>query len=486
MKYKMRKYYYSICILILIAITIIGCSNSSDKVNETETLVFDENISEFGNVEAPAEFDWRQCEGTILNFICEDNLTSNILTQEFEKFTNTTGIKVNIRKVDPEFLEELINIEFISKTAQYDLIYVDPYKTLNRFYNGLEDLNKYENDNSLPHIVGGIESFSKEHLEISSKFDSKDHLYSIPFDTSSMLLFYRQDIFDKYSIEMKEDLGFEIDHNGEITWEQYIEIGKWIDKHASEVGVDYSSIITSEHSNLMYLVFSAFLDSYGGNYFNNNLVYNIGGRPSHRMLSKYPTFITALEKFKEVVTLSPDGTREYTSDDILDAFIEGQVAMIVHENDCIFEIENSDTIGGKVGYSVLPRGNSKSSNVYGGAGIGINKYASDKQKLASWMFIVWATSPQVQITTFLSSEGSIIPTRTALREYVESEYNDEFPQVISMLKAQTDSYVYYRPKIYDGYEFEKLINSNLIQMINEDLDEKSVAIIIGSQWSENH
>ena len=64
--------------------------------------------------------------------------------------------------MDFDTLSERINMEFISQAGVYDLIYVDPYRALVRFSDSLEDLNRYEQDESLPHIVKGLESFSTE------------------------------------------------------------------------------------------------------------------------------------------------------------------------------------------------------------------------------------------------------------------------------------------------------------------------------------
>ncbi|NLK27084.1 MAG: extracellular solute-binding protein, partial [Clostridiales bacterium] len=250
-------------ILLILSIALVGCSKPSEKTGN-RIVLFGEPENEFGNIESPVAFDWKQCDGTILNFICEDNIHANILSKESEKFTEVTGIKVNIKRMDFNTLEEKINMEFISKTAQYDLIYVDPYKTLNRFYDGLEDLNKYEKDPSLPHIVGGIDSFSKEHLEVCSYFENTDKLYSIPFDSTTIILFYRKDIFDKYKAQMKEDLGFEANPGSDyFTWDQYIGVARWMKEHLDESEIKYPSLTMSAKHNSIYTAFSTVLGAYG-------------------------------------------------------------------------------------------------------------------------------------------------------------------------------------------------------------------------------
>ncbi|MDD3173770.1 MAG: extracellular solute-binding protein [Herbinix sp.] len=480
-KFKVLKRVLAI-ILILIVLPV-GCSKTIQKTGN-KIILFDEPVYELGNVESPITFDWKQCNGTILNFICEDNINANILSKECEKFTKVTGIKVNIKRMDFNTLEEKINMEFISKTAQYDLIYVDPYKTLNRFSDGLEDLNIYENDDTLPHIVGGLDSFSKQELEVCSYFGNKDKLYSIPFDSTTMILFYRKDIFDKYKEQMKKDLGYEANPgSGYFTWDQFIGVSKWINEHVKKSEIKYGSTTMSAKHNSIYTAFSTVLSAYGGNYFTNDKIVSLGTSTGSEIQSKTTEFYTALNKFKEIVALNPIKEQGYTWDEVANSFTEGEVAMMINWDENISAVENSK-VAGKVGYSILPIGSKRSSNIYGGSGIGINSYANSKKKLAAWMFIVWATSPEVQMKSFMKKDGGTLPTRTALREIIEKEYSKDMPQVSAMYLSQKKEYAYYRPKMKNGYDFENIMITNLFDMIRDDLSVKRVSMNIKSQWNE--
>ncbi|HHV12394.1 MAG TPA: extracellular solute-binding protein [Clostridiales bacterium] len=473
----------ALAFLIIILLIPTGCDRAEEKTT-TRTELFGGEPSEFGNVTAPSDFDWKQCDGTILNFICEDNINANILSKEVESFTRVTGIKVNIKRMDFNTLEEKINMEFISKTAQYELIYVDPYKTLNRFSDGLEDLNLYEQDESLPHIVGGIESFPKEQLEVCSYFEDTKKLDAIPFDSTTMILFYRKDIFGQYQEQMEQELGFDPNPgNGDFTWDQFIEVSKWINEHGEGEEPVHGSLTMSAEHNSIYTAFSTVLGAYGGDYFTNNKIKSLGTVTGFELQSRTEEFTTALKKFKEIIALNPENKEGYTWDKVATLFTEGNIAMMINWDENVSAIENSE-IAGKVGYSVLPKGTKRSSNIYGGSGIGINSYASSKKKLAAWMFIVWATSPEVQMKSFMEKEGGTLPTRTALIEKIERDFSGGMPQVSAMIKSQKKEYAYYRPKMKNGYEFEDIMVTNLYDMIQEDRPVKNVSINMKSQWSE--
>jgi multiple sugar transport system substrate-binding protein len=469
----------------MLVVLLVGCEKTREQTGQQSEL-FGEESSEFGDVRAPADFAWKQLDGTILNFICEDNINANVLSREVEKFTKVTGIKINIKRMDFNTLEEKINLEFISKTAQYDLIYVDPYKTLNRFSGGLEDLFLYEKDASLPHIVGGITSFSKEQLEVCSYFENKAKLYTIPFDSTTMILFYRKDIFQKYREQMKKDLGFEPDPGSEnFTWDQYIGVSKWISENVVDSDVKYGSITMSAKHNSIYTAFSTVLGSYGGDYFDNEKISKLGTATGPVLQSRTIEFNKALNKFKELLALNPENKQGYTWDEVANTFTEGKTALMINWDENVSAVENSN-VADMVGYSILPKGLVRSSNIYGGSGIGINSYSSSKKKLAAWMFIVWATSPQVQMKSFVGKDGGTLPTRVALIDYIEKQYSESMPRVTAMIMSQKKEYAYYRPKMKKGYDFEDVMISNLYGMIQEDLSVKSVSINMKSQWSERH
>jgi multiple sugar transport system substrate-binding protein len=54
--------------------------------------------------------------------------------------------------------------------------------------------------------------------------------------------------------------------------------------------------------------------------------------------------------------------------------------------------------------------------MFGGSSIAINSGATEEQKGAAWLFLVWATSPEVQRQGLFSDEGGGTPTRQSVYE----------------------------------------------------------------------
>lgn len=482
----------SLILITILIFHVVGCGMNTEKEikNGKETRkeeYFGEDKNAFGNISSSGDFDWKQCEGTVLNFLLEDNINASILSREVQKFTEVTGIKVNIKCVDYNVLVEKINMDFISETAQYDLIYVDPYETLNKFSASLEDLNYYEKNPDLPHIVGGMDSFQKEMISICSRFEKEDKLCAIPFDSTVMILFYRTDIFQKYGPQMQRDLGY-LPQPGSstFTWERYIETSKWITEHVPKEEVKYGSLSMSAKHNSIYTEFSNFLAAYGGNYFNQSDIYTYGGKGTTPLLSDTPEFKKALSVYKDFATLNVEETDGYNWSELTNVFKRGEVAMMLNWDESAAAVENTEEsqVAGKVGYGILPYGDQRSACIYGGSGIGINQYADDREKLASWLFIVWATSPQVQMKAFLGKDGGNLPTRTNLLALIEGQYMSNLPQAFSTIQALKKRNIYYRPKISNGYEFETIMINELYEMVHEGKEVEKVAETMKKDWEK--
>lgn len=497
----MKKQILSIMlVIILFGSSLFGCGNFesnsgrdevSTNVNsaqeEQKEELFGEKKSAFGNVTAPASFDWRQCEGTTLDFIVENNINANILSRECSHFTEATGINVRIRNVDFDTMVEQINMEFISQAGQYELIYVDPYQTLTRFGDCLEDLNYFEQNPQFPNIVGGLESFSQEQVDICSYYLDREKLYTIPFDSTTMIFYYRKDIFQKYGSQMKADLGYNpMPGTSDFTWERYLEVSEWMETHIPKEEILYPGLTMSAEHNSVYVEFSNVMSAYGGDYFKSSYVNSLGITQCREIASESKEFIQALEVYKKLTGATPQIAGKLNWDESAELFKEGKAAMMINwdEKAVMMENKKNSKVHGKTGYCVLPYGESRSSNLYGGSGIGINRYISDEKKLAAWMFIVWCTSPQVQINTFLEEEGGNMPTRTNLLHLITGQYMAGLPQAQAVITAQKPAYAYYRPKLGKGYEFEQLIASELENMILEDLEPVQTADAIKKGWEK--
>ncbi len=462
---------------------------NTDNSRQLTTAPFYEKSSLLPNIEAPGDFNWRQFEGTSLNFLVENTINANILTKESQDFTKITGIDINIRAMDFSALSEKVNMGFITKDGKYQLIYVDPYQNLNRFAPNFEDLNRYNGDPELPHIPGGLEDFFEEQVTVDSYFGDRTALYTIPFDTTTMILYYRKDVFEKYREKFREEKGYDwTPGQPGFTWERYCEISDWIDKNVPDSEVKYGSGHMAQMHNSIFCDFSNVLAAYGGDYFKDENAGSLGIKEPHEISVLTPNFIDALNMYKKIIKTSSPKSLNWDWYDTAEAFKNGEIAMMPNwdENASSMENASASKVAGKVAYSLLPYGPVRSANIYGGSGIGINKYASEKEKQAAWLFIVWATSPQTQLFVLKHPEGGGIPPRKSVYEdediknvisgkVLDNQKYRAMPELPTVLNAWKKENAYYRPKIGNFYYIEQIIINNLHTMILEDLEAEDTA-----------
>lgn len=481
--------------MILILFFFTSCSGQNlvaDK-NLPTTGTKNENTklqnTNFENIELPKNYNIRQFEGMTLNFIVEKNLYANILSHESEEFSKVTGINVKIRAFDFDTLVQKINLDFIAQAGEYQLVYVDPYQTLNRFYNYLEVLNPYNKNTKLPKIKDFTGDFFENQTAVCSNFLNNKNLYSVPFDSTTMILYYRKDVFDKYRNKFYKEMGYDwTPGTSKFTWDRYCEVSKWINKNVPKREVKYGSGLMAQEHNSIFCEFSNVLAAYGGDYFLDKNISTLGLKTFDKINVLDKKFVKALDVYKKIAGVSAPQSVNWNWTDLANAFYNGDIAMMANwdENSTYLEDPGHSKVAGKVGYSILPYGDVRSANIYGGSGIGINKYISEKEKNAAWHYIVWATSKEMQLKVFMHPEGGSLPTRKSA--YKDPQIKKEIQNSImfsrddvlishmnAVLNAWKPENIYLRPKISNFYDVEKVLVSNLHDMIRFDYNSKKTS-----------
>jgi multiple sugar transport system substrate-binding protein len=218
--------------------------------------------------------------------------------------------------------------------------------------------------------------------------------------------------------------------------------------------------------------FSNVLWSYGGDYFDNGAdVGRYGSDDPGEPLLDRPEAIEGAEMYRKLVDIAHPASRGWDWTGQAEAFMAGEFAMgvIWHENAAGVE---SSKIAGKVGYVPLPRGPKRSANMYGGTGIGINGVAPKRQQQAAWLFVNWATSPDIQLSNLKSKVGGGTPTRESIYKLPEVEAARKPPSKIpnvltteAVFEAWQPENIGLRPKIAAWNECDTVIFTELSKMI---------------------
>ena len=510
---KMRVLQKSITCVLIVLISISTLSLFAGGANETEGELtldttninpdvmvdapFDGWVQGLPRITAPEGFDWRQYEGVTLNFISENTTPSTAIAANIDLFTKVTGIKVNIEQADLSVVVEKVGLDINSKQAKYALIYADPFQILAKNYKSFINLNTFEENQYLPSIPGGLDDFITSQLEVCGYMGNKDNLYAVPYDSPTMLWGYRKDVFDKYKDLFMSEKGYDWTPSEDTTWDQYYEIAEWInEKVASGVitEVTYGTGHQAAQYDSLMCDFSNVLSSYGGDWFSGTDLGNIGSVTVGKSTANTDKAIRAAEFYDKLLSIAAPGSSSWDWNGVSEAFAASEIAMCPewHEYSATWENPESSKVVGKVGWEILPKGPEGRGNIYGGTGIAISKYATQREQEAAWLFLVWATSPQTQYAILKSDVGGSTPTRYSVYELEDvkngmiagTEESKAMPNLISTnaaLKAWEAQNVYNRPKTPMWPQFDSIIYSELSKMIAGQQSPEETMNIIASK-----
>ncbi len=429
-------------------------------------------------IEAPKGFDWKQFSGVTLNFISENTPPSSALAKQIKDFEDVTGIKVNITQTDLGAVVEKVGLDFGSKKGQYQIVYADPYQLLAPYADKYVDLNKFNNDPALPHVPGGLDDFIKSQLLVTAYFGDDTKLLALPYDCPTMIWMYRKDIIEKYKDQFQKDKGYDWTPGGNLTWDQYYEMADWIDKNVPKDEVKYGTGQQAKQYDSLMCDFSNVLAANGGDYFAAPHLGDIGTAKPGKCLLTSPAGMKSAEFYKKLVGIADPASTSWDWTGLAEAFAAGEVAFAPNWHEFASTLENPATskIAGKVGYAILPKGDTRSANIYGGTGIAINADAPEKEQKAAWLFLIWATAPQTELMVLQSPVGGETPVRNSVYnlDIVKKGMTPGTPESKQMLNllpmpATLEAWklenVYMRPKIPQWLQVDTVVYTHLSNML---------------------
>ena len=415
--------------------------------------------------------DWKQFQGTTLNFISENTAPSAAIAADSAAFTEKTGITIKIQQMELGALVQKVALDFGSGGASYDVIYADPYAVVAPYYKGLVELNKFMSDTSLPQIPLGTGDFIPSQLLVDGRFLDESKLYALPYDCPTMIWFYRKDIFAKYKDQMSQTLGFDPTPSDASTWEQYYETAKWFNANKDKTGIPYGTGHQAKQYPSLQCDFSNILAAYGGDYFAlDPKVGGIGSASPGACTLDQPEAIQAAQFYGKLLAIANPASKTWDWSGADTGFQAGQIAMVPNWHE--YAAGDVAKFGNRVGFSRLPKGPKRSANIFGGTGIAINASAAEKQQKAAWLFLLWATSPETQLAELKSKVGGGTPTRTSVYEMPEVIKNSKWPSTMPNLlatgavrEAWKPENVYMRPKITQWLQVETVVDTELSKML---------------------
>lgn len=375
---------------------------------------------------------WMQYKGAKLTFITENTPPSTGIKKLVARgdFKKLTGIDVEILQYDLPVMLQKAELDLRSGGKAYDLIYGQDKPVTSVLADYFADLRPYTKDTSLPQAKEGYNesSWYPNYLAVSG-YAYTDRLICLPYDAADSVFCYRRDLFEKYAQQFADQYGHPLKYGPDSTYKHVLDFATFFKKLREKD----SSVPYGMGLHLGQFAWTTQLDIqrilYAHGQWREFDIDDVKG-------SKNPgptrwgdeQSIKGLALYKALFDTSTPDALSLGTVEVADAYNAGKIAMLpqFHEFAASFEASTSAGGGGKTAYDICPKGDAAylagngqlvNGTNSGIGGIGINAGASEDQKRAAWLFVVWSTSADVQKENLAISGGT--PTRVSVGEVAE-------------------------------------------------------------------
>ncbi len=227
----------------------------------------------------------------------------------------------------------------------------------------------------------------------------------LPFDTPTMVLFYRKDIFQKLGLSPP------------ATWDDHLANCKAIQKSGL---TPFGSVSMAASDVSIIYEYQAHLASFGGS------LWAVDGNTITPTVNT-DAGLAALEDYLRFQAYSDPGSTSYTFEDVFESLVHetaAQALMFDGFSAWVNDYQRS-LVPGLVGYTKVPAGPKGSFSPYAGSGVGVSRYSSNPEM--AWLWAQWATAKGTQEAKILGQYHNY-PTRSSVTAV---------PQVSSALKTSS-------------------------------------------------
>lgn len=213
----------------------------------------------------------------------------------------------------------------------------------------------------------------------------------LPFDTPTLILFYRRDVFNQLGLTPP------------ATWDEHFSNCQKIQRSGL---VPFGSASMAAPAISIIYEYQAHLASFGGSLFavdGNNITPTVDTSEG----------LAALEDFVRFTTYSDPGSSTYTWDNVFNSIARKSAAQGLLFDGFATWIDDPDrsSVPGLMSYATNPAGPKGSFHPYAGSGVGVSRYSKNPEM--AWLWCQWATAKGTQEAKLLGHYRNF-PTRTSV------------------------------------------------------------------------
>jgi multiple sugar transport system substrate-binding protein len=327
-----------------------------------------------------ADYDWTRNKGKTIRFLVNNNSLGVAVAGKKEQFEKLTGINLKVDIYQEGQMRQRLLTIMNARSGEIDVFMTLPSREGQQFAAAgwSADLTKRLSDDVAPDY--NVKDLSKALLDAGT-FSGK--ITSIPMNIEGPVLYWRKDIFAKCNIPAPARL------------DDVLSAAQAIAKCDPNI----TPFVSRGLKPAIAYTFSNFLHNLGGTYIKDGKS-NLCSPEAQKALELYSTLLR---------DFGPPGVVNYSFQQIASLYAAGRVAMAFEASNQISGfLENAARLS-DTHIAPLPAGSAGSIPTTIGWGLAISPFS--KEADAAWLFVQWATSPDVQ--KILALEG-IAPPRASV------------------------------------------------------------------------
>lgn len=374
--------------------------------------------------------NWKQFEGQTVRVLTVSHPWQQRIEELLDDFTQKTGINVEITVLGEDVYWDRVLLGLSSSTPPFDVFMLSPNQTgFTGYQNGwLEDLDKYINDKTLTDVTY---NFMDIYPYVSDGFrfpNNAGKLYGIPLTMEVYMLFYRKDIL--------EELG--VDVNSLETIDDWLGVLEEIDEKYPRNELA-PAVIRGQDPTMPDELLAAVYNYWGDRPFLPQRMFYFDENWYPRFTD--PAVKKGFDLWATLLNYGPVGSTSFTWYDCVQHFASGRAATYWFDASLfasIFEDPKQSAVVGEVGYLPVPPTETGHGTTHWAWGLAMS--SKSQTKGASWLFMQWATNPEIEALTAPNTYGPVRASTWKSMQAADPEYAKAVDQ---SLRISTPGYMYF-------------------------------------------
>lgn len=353
--------------------------------------------SAFARASNASEDRFARFSGQTVSFCVPDHPHYDAMLRLLPQFTAATGIKVNVARENILRMKHVQVAEMVKPQSDFDLVtYIVTWKSEFVKKNLLLPLEPFFKDKQLADPDYAFADLVPRYAQnIGLVGGPKGYLpglgarlYGLPYGAETSVLAYRRDVFEKHGFAPPRT---------------YTELAALLAPLRERTGMAALTSRGQSGHNCVH-AWLLHLNALGGQVFDERWM---------PLFHKAPG-VQALQLLKQIADTGPKGMAQFSYNDMLASFLQGESAMYLDSTAVFGAVRNSPAskIEGKVSYVLHPKGTRYASQS-GGLGLAIPRTSARPE--AAFLLMQWLTS-KAQDKAVVRLGGG--PTRVSTMEDV--------------------------------------------------------------------